>query len=152
MSTFKSKLFGVLSAAWSIFIFSNSFKSGVESSQASDSIVNTIIKKLGLTIDVDLLTLLIRKAAHLTEFFILGILVALCFYYLNSKFKYYTVKILFIGMSAGLTDEFIQSFINGRSSEVRDVVIDFCGVLIGYIVIYFVDKSKRKHKYKYSYR
>ena len=36
-----------------------------------------------------------------------------------------------IGTAYAVTDEFHQSFVPGRSCELRDVVIDSCGVLTG---------------------
>ncbi len=150
MSTFRAKLFAILSTAWGIFIFSNSLKTGTQSAQMSDSIVDKLVSKLGLSVDVDLLTLLIRKAAHLSEFLILGLLVSLTFYYMNKRFKYNTMTILFIGLSAGVFDEFLQSIVVGRSSEVRDILIDFAGILIGFLIVYFIDK--RKGRYKRNYR
>ena len=147
MGTFKSKLFAILSTAWGLFIFSNSLKTGSQSATASDSIVDNLMLKLGLTIDTDLLTLLIRKAAHLCEFLLLGLLVSLCFYYMQKRFQYSIPTILLIGLIAGVLDEFLQTFVVGRSGEVGDIVIDFTGVLIGFFIVYFVSKSKRKYNY-----
>lgn len=149
MSTFKAKLFGILSIAWGIFIFSNSLKVGTESAKASDSIVEKLMSTLGLNMDVDLLTLLIRKAAHLSEFLLLGLLISLCFYFMKKKFQYNTMTILFIGLSAGVFDEFLQSFMVGRSSEVRDILIDFTGIVLGFLIVCFIDKRKRKRQYGY---
>jgi len=41
-----------------------------------------------------------------------------------------------------LSDEFLQSFIIGRSSEVRDVLIDFSGVVTFFIVNYMATHIK----------
>ena len=38
---------------------------------------------------------------------------------------------LFFGLLAGVLDEGIQMFADGRGSDVRDVVIDFSGVVFG---------------------
>ena len=89
---------------------------------------------------------LVRKAAHFTEFFILGILV------LNlAKFieKRYAQKLfgycLFYVLSVALTDEFIQLY-SGRGSAVSDVVLDFCGAATGFFVtfVFFLLKNRRK--------
>ncbi|MEG0691538.1 MAG: VanZ family protein, partial [Oscillospiraceae bacterium] len=138
MSTFRAKLFAILSTAWGIFIFSNSLKTGTQSSAVSDSIVDKLVLKLGLSIDVDLLTLLIRKAAHLSEYLLLGLLISLCCYYTKKRFQYNILTILFLGLSASVLDEFLQTFIVGRSGEVRDILIDFAGILIGFFIVYFV--------------
>ncbi|MFZ2539767.1 MAG: VanZ family protein, partial [Oscillospiraceae bacterium] len=109
-----------------------------------------LVLKLGLSIDTDLLTLLIRKAAHLSEFLLLGLFVSLTFYYMKKRFQYNTMTILFIGLSAGVFDEFLQSFVVGRSSEVRDILIDFAGIVIGFLIVYFIDKRKGRYKRNYK--
>lgn len=71
--TFRTKLFTVLSSAWGIFIFSNSLKTGTQSSAVSSPIVEKIMAFLSLPIDVDIATTIVRKLAHLSEFLILGL-------------------------------------------------------------------------------
>lgn len=41
---------------------------------------------------------------------------------------------LFVSLAAGVTDETIQLWSSGRSSEVRDVLIDFFGAVSGIII------------------
>lgn len=144
MSAFKAKVFAILSTAWGLFIFSNSLQTGAKSASASDSIVHKLIEKLSLDIDVDLLTMLIRKAAHISEYLLLGLLISLCFYYSKKGFKHNIFTVLFIGLSAGVLDEFIQTFVVGRTGLVSDVLIDFFGILLGFFAVYLVDNKKRK--------
>lgn len=40
-----------------------------------------------------------------------------------------------VGIIYAISDEFHQSFIPGRSAEIRDVLIDTFGVIIGIIVV-----------------
>ena len=40
----------------------------------------------------------------------------------------------FVSLAAGVTDETIQLWSSGRSSEVRDVLIDFFGAVSGIII------------------
>lgn len=142
--TFRTKLFTAFSSVWAVFIFSNSIKTGSQSAVASDSIVDRLVDFLNVPFDVDLMTVIIRKAGHFTEFLLLGLLISLCFYYAKKRFRYSIMTILFLCLSAGVFDEFLQSFITGRSSEVRDVLIDFAGCATGLIVVYLMDKRRFK--------
>lgn len=121
----------------------------------SDPVAGTAfgwLENLGLNIDIDLVKLIIRKGAHFSEFCLLGILITLCFIAIGKKISYYTGTIFFICLSVGVTDEFIQSFIVGRSSEVRDVLIDFSGALLGYLIVILIFKIMQKKKYKYRFK
>ena len=76
----------------------------------------------------------IRKTAHFTEYFLLGISVAFPLYVYGLRGIW---LIIFAGgfciAFAGL-DEYHQSFVAGRSPQKRDVFIDSCGVLVGVIL------------------
>ena len=113
---------------------------GALSTGQSNFIVNTIHK--WIKIDKSILIPIVRKTAHITEYFILFILV-----YINIK-EYrkkdiYSVSILLSIMYA-ISDEFHQLFINERSGKVTDVLIDSIGVIIGYILVKLINKRKNK--------
>lgn len=149
--TLKSKIFAGLSSLWAIFIFSNSIKPGVVSDEMSNPIVKKICGwffELGMHFDVHLVTLIVRKTAHFTEFFILGLLISICFSAMQKRMSHYTGSILFLCLLGGVTDEFIQSFITGRSADVRDVVIDFAGGLFALIIVAIITKVKAKKRYQ----
>ncbi len=149
--TFKSKVFAGLSSLWAIFIFSNSIKPGDLSEDMSSPIVKTIcgwFSDLGMQLNLDVTTLVVRKTAHFTEFFILGLLISICFSSLQKRMSQYTGTILFLCLFSGVVDEFIQSFVVGRSADVRDVVIDFAGGLLAFIIVAIVTKVKAKKQYK----
>lgn len=85
----------------------------------------------------------VRKCAHFTIYLILGILViSLLSEYriLNSKTVLYTLLIVFL---YACSDEFHQLFVSGRSSEIRDVLIDSSGGFIG-SYLYYLFRRKRK--------
>ena len=48
-----------------------------------------------------------------------------------------------IGTAYAVTDEFHQSFVPGRSCELRDVMIDSCGVLTGVLLATLVGWIRR---------
>lgn len=143
-SDLKSLVFEILTIIFVLFIFSNSLKTGTVSTSISDPISNdfySIFTKIGLPITADTVSLFIRKTAHLLEFLLYSILLNFSIYYKSKKFSDYTFMILFIGLFTGLTDEFLQTFVVGRSGEVRDVMIDFIGFLLGFLLFNILEKK-----------
>ena len=67
--------------------------------------------------------LLLRKCAHVTEYAILGLLLARA---LLREVPAFTLGVLY-----AITDELHQSFVRGRHAAPLDVAIDAVGVLIG---------------------
>lgn len=124
---------GFLSFAMLIFIFSNSLQNGEESSAASDfvtEICQPLLVRAELTADEG--TLLIRKLAHFSEFALLGGL--FCAMANAISLPSPNLAAAYGGTLAAVADEFIQRFVDGRSSQVSDVVIDLAGVLTGLCV------------------
>lgn len=111
-----------------------SSKPAVESAAASSQIVDLILKWFGISNEYgESISFLVRKTAHFTEYFILsGLLTATHGAFTNKEYNY--SFILLMGVMTALSDEFLQGFIEGRSSEVRDVLIDFSGVIAFLIV------------------
>ena len=87
----------------------------------------------------------VRKAAHMTEYAILG-LPSFAFYcgILKKEMRQFLAALLTAAVYAA-TDEFHQYFIPGRSAEVRDVCIDTLGAAIGLAILFFTLKVARKH-------
>ena len=79
---------------------------------------------------------ILRKMAHITEYFILTFLLYGAFkgsFNMNAAcFFIYPDSLSFL---YALSDEFHQSFVPGRSAALRDVLIDTIGILGFYIVI-----------------
>lgn len=115
----------------------SSFNSNDSSSQSGFivSILNYIFKIDNL----ELLSFIIRKLAHITEYLILGILMINCL-------KDYRIKNLFIVsillcILYSCTDEIHQLFVSGRCGSVIDVMIDSFGIILS-IFIYKLIKNK----------
>ena len=85
----------------------------------------------------------IRKLAHYTLYFILGILSFLVVkdYSINKKLIIYSLLICFL---YACSDEFHQLFIIGRSARVLDVMIDTFGSLCGISIFYIFNKKISK--------
>ncbi len=95
------------------------------------------------------------KFYHLSEYFVLGILL-FCSIYL-SKLNYSRLKklhktreisdsllTLIIGGLYGITDELHQFFVPGRKSDPFDAIFDGIGVLIGVIIMIIILRWSRK--------
>lgn len=132
----------VLLVLWMVFIFAMSSFDAPQSDGQSGLIVN-IVNNVIHTSNIDLLTTIIRKLAHLTEYFILGLLMINCLkdYKIN---KIYILSVVFSFIYA-ITDELHQTFISGRSGEIRDVVIDTIGALIGILIYKYIRKKYEKN-------
>lgn len=75
-----------------------------------------------------------RKSAHFFNFQILGFLLAwLCkaYYFLAKK---RVVATLLAGLLYAISDEIHQFFVLGRGAQLKDVCIDFAGILMGLLI------------------
>ena len=132
---------------WMALIFSFSNQKDVDSSKVSDGFIDRTVVKIykifngNITKEkeneiIEKYTYPIRKLAHYTLYFILGILSFLVVkdYSINKKLIIYSLLICFL---YACSDEFHQLFIIGRSARVLDVIIDtfgsFCSISIFYI-------------------
>ncbi len=133
------------------FIFSNSLKNGEESTQISNMVLEwlrPVLEWVFRGTEVSL-SYFLRKAAHLTEFCVLGICT---FGFTRHRRKKsgrdLTGFAFFYVMLIAVLDEFIQSF-TGRTSMVQDVLLDFCGALLGMAIVFaaeWVWNSVKKRK------
>ena len=124
-------LFIIATVLATLFIFSNSLQSAELSSEASGVLVAAVSKVLsvfGYSPDADTVTYFVRKAAHLSEFTLHGLLLTGCF---SMAFKRRIIYVLFFGLATGCIDEYLQLFSDGRASMVQDVFIDFAGTILG---------------------
>ncbi|MFW6134906.1 MAG: VanZ family protein [Elusimicrobiota bacterium] len=87
----------------------------------------------------DIWDIYLRKAAHITEYFILMVLVVMNFKKNNEKAR--IISFLIAGLYA-VGDEFHQKFVPGRVMALSDMVWDWIGCSIGYIYMgYIYDKN-----------
>lgn len=125
-----------------IFIFSNSMQMGDESENASAivlSYMRKVLVRLGFPGAAQRLTMhIVRKLAHFCEFALEGFLLMLCLRVYTRHFVRHISWPILGGLLTALTDETLQLFFPGRSSQVTDVWIDFSGVLAGLLVGFFL--------------
>lgn len=81
-----------------------------------------------------LANVIVRKGAHLFEYAMLGSFLYLLFKCFKQREYNCWIYALFLVLLCATIDEFFQSFV-GRTSSVRDVLIDFSGAIIGMSVM-----------------
>ena len=125
------------------FIWSRSVKDIEASAQESGEFMETVVipvEKAVLGREV-VSEDFIRKCAHVFEFALLGIALAI-----------YTKKLwitLGVGMTTAVIDETIQYFV-GRGSMVTDVWIDTAGCLLGAVAVLLIIAAQKKRKLRNS--
>lgn len=127
-----------------MFIYGNSLLNGDFSTKQSSFVMtlcNSILEFLNMPY---VSPFFIRKAAHFTEYFILGTFLMLTLDSFNCSVLKNMFNYLFVGLFVPVTDEALQMFSDGRSPEVRDILIDFSGVVIGFVCILFILRIYRK--------
>lgn len=132
-----------------IFMFSSD--SGTASSKKSDSVIINLVEVISnkkvnnkdRDKYIEKYVFPVRKCAHFTIYLILGILViSLLSEYRVVNFKTVLYALLIVVLYA-CSDEFHQLFVPGRSSEIRDVLIDSSGGFIG-SYLYYLFRRRRK--------
>lgn len=140
---------------WMIFIFYMSGKTGQESSRQSGKIslfITNLLEKVRqdpaqeMQNLQDILELVIRKAAHMTEYAILFLLSYLAMVKISmSQSRFYNRSIaVLISLLYACSDEMHQLLVPGRSGRMIDVGIDMAGVLIVLICMILSKNTKWK--------
>ena len=128
----------LLVVIWMIVIFIFSNYNGEVSTMQSEGLLDKILMLIHYTGDVDILRYLIRKCAHITEYLILGILV-------YNACKYNSIKdiiklSIIICILYACSDEIHQLFVNDRSGQIYDVLIDSVGSSLGVFLMHKIRK------------
>ncbi len=132
------------------FIWGNSLKSIPESREISLSLLELLSPILDAVFGPGAVTdHLTRKAAHFTEFALLGAELRLLFLLLGQRRVQGFVNAISGGLAVGVADEAIQ-ILSARGSQVADVVLDFSGALFGALAVTAVallhhDRSREKN-------
>ncbi|MBE6933614.1 MAG: hypothetical protein E7462_00950 [Ruminococcaceae bacterium] len=128
-------------------IFINSCENTTVSYQSSGMIAQVIPSGDGA--DMVSREILVRKAAHLIEFAVLGIAVIGLVLFERSRFQRSVYGLaLFYVLAVAVADEYIQSF-SDRTSSTGDIVLDFLGALIGFgcvLLVHFIVRQMKKRK------
>lgn len=142
-------------------IFAFSAQNAKESSNISKGIANNIVSDISgdtknsehsdkKPVKFDYIHYVLRKSAHFSLYTVLGLFVVSAVYFggrIKRKIYVYLTSLLFCVFYAS-TDEFHQLFVPGRSAELKDVMIDSAGVLLGLLLFFLFERLnalKRKN-------
>ena len=141
-------ILGILIVAWLCLIWGHSLQPAVVSEGESAKWLQIICKVVPFIENDDNGMFIVRKAAHFTEYGILGVLLALeMAQFVRGWFRRF-VEPLLLALSVAFVDETIQLFVVGRSGEVRDMWIDVAGAALA-IVITLAIIGNRRGKRRY---
>lgn len=99
-----------------------------------------------IALDIGAWDFVLRKLAHMGEFGVLFLLLWKAIRELGvAKSKALAIAAA-LSMAYAASDEIHQSFVPGRSPTVRDVAIDFTGIMISILVLYFYLRSRRSRE------
>lgn len=156
----------ILCLFWMGLIFYNSSQTGEESNLFSNKVLNRIKSEMnGTAYDNNSNALnefsldsvksdfgitdgnsFVRKNAHAFEYLVLAILLAITLKQFGITNKNAIIYILFGVLFYAVTDEYHQIYVPGRSSSVRDVIIDFIGGFFGTIIFLLCNLILKKLK------
>ena len=136
-------LFIAATILWAGFIISNSLEDAEESGGKSSKVkqvIETVKENLGFEGEVS--EKKIRKGAHFSEFFLLSVLLCTDFYLIIIHGRSQTARgkagilacSLILSLTVAVADELTQYLSPGRYPSPVDVLIDFSGALVAYVV------------------
>ena len=144
MTAYKSVSW-IAAFSWMAVIFYLSHQPGSASSDLSSGVVAALLNLIdqvapNLEFDVESFHTFVRKNAHFIAYFLLSLLSLNA--WRSSGFSGMKQLALGFGMCVlfAVTDEIHQLFIDGRSGEARDVLIDSIGAGLGAAVYVMADK------------
>lgn len=141
----------------SIIIFLFSAEAGNKSINTSDQFASKIIDKIYEVANKEitpkekkkLITktrFVVRKIAHFTLYFTLGIIVYLLL--LSFNVKHSIILSIVICFLFGCIDEIHQYFVPGRTARFFDCIVDTLGSMTSIYILYFLRKIKHHLKSK----
>ncbi len=121
-----------------IFFLSTTAGAASNSSYLLDSLLGRFTPRWYLTLNAvqkDALDFYLRKTAHVTEYAVLGVLMARALRRGRSlPFPGFLLLGWLFATVYAATDEFHQSFVPGRTPKVTDVALDSCGAALGTVL------------------
>ena len=126
-----------------IFLLSNEVAN--VSSGHSAVIVNAVLNSIHINLNESILTFLIRKAAHIFMYFVLGALMLNVVRAHKVSIKKAILLSIVFSLAYASFDEIHQLFIRGRSGELRDVIIDITASIIGIGIFYVFYRIRLNH-------
>lgn len=140
-------------------IFSFSAQTGDASGRLSGKISFKVVETVNeiadwdmseseLKLKADKIEFYVRKAAHITEYFLLAVSIAVPLYVYRLRGFALVIVAGFLCVGFAGLDEYHQSFVSGRSPSGTDVAIDSIGIFIGIFVTRIFGYLGRKTIFK----
>jgi len=126
---------------WMAVIFAFSAQDAVASTQVSDSVIKVFFVQLGLS--WDLMSVIVRKTAHIGCYLLLALLVRWAF----TDAKHPWIWIVTLCMAYAASDEIHQWFVPGRAMLFQDWLIDGVGVACGCLLFRLGQMIRKKHAF-----
>ena len=152
----KKSKYIILTIIWMSFIFSMSNQPANISKELSQNIENLlnhtpiIGNLLSDILNSSNSQFIVRKSAHVILFCLLSVLCFIVIYEIKKSVKISTLVSFSITFIYAFIDEIHQLFIPGRGSQIRDVLIDSIGAIMGLIFINLIFMLKNRIKESYS--
>lgn len=157
----KFLIFCCITIGIAVMIFYLSSQPASTSSEVSNVFVEKIIETVLQTAtprEVELLTFLVRKAAHFTEYLLLALFLGLTLRERpnalpksiqnrrspSTQKKAEALLCFLICTLYACSDEIHQHFVPGRSGEIRDVLIDAAGAFLGILLLSLYDRHSSR--------
>ncbi len=129
-----------------LVIFIKAVENGEKSSQSSDQVTDIIVGTIdGITpgdesitdkFDLNDIKQFVRKAiGHFGLFLVMGIFSVLTYYYFIRKKVFALAITALIGIITAIISEVLQAIPDGRNPSFNDILIDYGGYLISFIIV-----------------
>ena len=141
-----SRRWAVAFVCWVVFIWGHSLVQGPQSTAESGMVVSLLrplFEGVGI-VDPDLMSLIVRKAAHFSEYAVLGVLARGLVASLREEGSALHLPMGVVAALVPVADECLQLFVPGRSGRVQDVLIDLCGMLFGVVLSRIASRVARR--------
>ena len=135
-------------ACWVAFIWLHSLIQGPESSLESGvvvALVRPLFEAIGVT-DVDLMTLVVRKGAHFTEYAVLGVISCGLARSRRAEGRPLPAAFALLPALVPVIDECLQLTVPGRVGAVTDVLIDLSGLAFGVLATVLIARARRTRR------
>lgn len=139
---------------WMLLIFYLSSQTSESSNSMSTGITEVIMNFVDrvvpeVEIELESFNHIVRKYAHFVAYLVLGVLVLNAHIISGRNEKRALLSTLVICVLYAISDEIHQAFVPGRGPQVKDVLIDSAGALVG-IVIYFIPSKIKWERTKHT--
>lgn len=136
-------IISLLYIGWAVFLIVEAFMNGEASSKQSNGVTEVVVETVNeiaghevIKNDEETRAIVRKVLGHFGGFFILAILSSFAYFMIFYKKIALPIILSFTnGLALAFITEFIQLFKDGRSGEIKDVLIDYSGFLLSGIII-----------------